>query len=1359
MPALVWRRLASLPQVIAPHSALLVAVVAATDAALQHRHPALLALEVALAILGWRGLLWRLALASTVLAGLSATAHIHIALEARGWAQSTESRLTTQLREVERRKGQLVERIRSSAESAAAVPHTAGALAGDRSALVRLFRSLEELRANQPDAPALAIHALPSGLLAWSGGAPDSAALDGIVPEHSVFVLEGSVTTTLVAAVPLPGPPGALRGVATASVTVAARRNLRNQVLPDFDLLIGPDQGLEIRYLDARLASDPPEPFPPLDPALLAKESLLRAPDQLPLAFLRVSSRGGAPPQQTLRTAYRIVISVLAVALAGAWIRVRPGPGTRALGILAVRAALLQLGAPLPANSPLLEPAFYSNPALGPLLRTPADLLLTAGCALALAYLVARRMLPRLALRPSSHLLAIVACLGSVGLSVLVLAAARDALRRSTLDLETVSLIPASRTHLTIHLALLLLAAGAGLLAALLHALAGRWPAAWGGRLIRVVVWVGVLGATLAAWRQPPPVVLLAFALALVTAFLGAGLRRYGLWLAGASGEVRAGLAVAITALLATFLCPAVFQAAEADLRQRVETSYAPAALRQAEWRDQVLASSLRRLDTMDVLEEAPASGRSQSLEELAFALWSMTDLAVHGFSSAIEVQDPKGSVISRFALNLPSLDPSARSLPAENRWRTSTETASLGSAQRTLLHARRRLSYHGDVHGALHVQVGDDYWNLPFLRSRDPYSLLFRPASAGSHRARGLVLLVYDAKSGELLFSSATRAPALPPEVARSRLAALGTPPAKVGQGSGLWGRIEVDGSPHRAFLFGNQRAIFALGYAQAATGRYAADLVEGVAGLTLVAVSGLLALLLLRTLWGRPGFSLASLVHAVQRRFTARLFVAMVALGVGPVMVLQVAVRGFVTDRLQREFENQALERAGFARQLVEDYAFFQRRESAGGAPLGDEPLVWVAGLIRNDLSLFERGRLAASSKRELFASGLLAPRVSGPAYRALALEGQPFVLESERIGDLSYLVASVPARLGVPEKGILTIPLALRQREVSAAVEDLDRTIRLASVAFLVLAALIAQSMARKISGPIRELTAASHRIARGDLEARVEPTTRDEIQGLVEAFNQMAGDLDRQRHDLERSNRLAAWAEMARQVAHEVKNPLTPIQLSAEHLRRVYRDPGIDFAAALESCTDTILKQVRTLRGIVHEFSAFARPPVASRDTLDPGALVSDVLSSYRRALPPGVELVVEIEHDCPPLLADRRLLERAVVNLIENGLHAVGEQGRLEVRVRAERERVLIEVADSGAGVDPDIRDRVFEPFFSTKATGSGLGLALVKKIAEDHGGGVALVSEPGRETRATLWLPVPNNGDHKGTKDTKNEHE
>jgi nitrogen fixation/metabolism regulation signal transduction histidine kinase len=391
-----------------------------------------------------------------------------------------------------------------------------------------------------------------------------------------------------------------------------------------------------------------------------------------------------------------------------------------------------------------------------------------------------------------------------------------------------------------------------------------------------------------------------------------------------------------------------------------------------------------------------------------------------------------------------------------------------------------------------------------------------------------------------------------------------------------------------------------------------------------------------------------------------------------------------------------------------------------------------------------VFGNGRLIASSKRELYASGLLPPRVSGSVFKDLVLAKAPAAIRSERIGAFSSLVASVPVRLDGPEPAILSIPLAIRQRELQTTVDEIDRTIRLASLGFFVVAAALAQSMSRRISGPLRALTAATRRIADGDLAARVATTNRDEILKLVESFNQMAGDLERQRRDLERSNRLAAWAEMARQVAHEVKNPLTPIQLSAEHLRRVYKDPGVDFDATLLACTETILKQVRTLRGIVTEFSAFARPPDSDLGPEDLGAVARSVLAPYGTHLPDSVALTLDAPEGLPRVRMDRRLVERALVNVVENALQAVQDEGFVRVRLRAEPDlrRVTAEVGDSGPGLAPEARERAFEPFFSTMTEGSGLGLALVKKIAEDHGGGVAISSPPGAGTRVSIWLPT-----------------
>ncbi|HEY7509674.1 MAG TPA: ATP-binding protein, partial [Vicinamibacteria bacterium] len=1059
------------------------------------------------------------------------------------------------------------------------------------------------------------------------------------------------------------------------------------------------------------------------------------APDGGALAAVRVTAPSLPEVRREVRGVYDRALALLLAATLGLWAARRAGgapPVRWVAAAVVLRVILLALGTPLPAqDSPLVSPDVYASTVLGPLLRSPLDLFLTAFC----AALAAAAGLHAVSARDRAWSDARFAALAPVAVAVVagVLALLADAVANSSLELEVVPLWPRSLPRFVMQAGLLLLL-GAGLCAAAaLLARAGKLPASRTATGVRLLALAALAVAVERLWPASWPDLPLVPAVALVLAagIAGGTTGWWRGWLVRAPHGARAAAAVGGGAALALVLYPTLVHFAETFTRAQIERDHAPEVLRQPQWREYVLTDTLRRIDSLRVLEDAPAGSRPTGVEELAFAVWSATDLAAYGFSSAVEVQNAAGIVISRFALNLPSIAGGAATLPPE-RWAVSRETGRLASEQFGMLHARRALSYHGELHGAIHVYVKEDFWNLPFVRARDPYSVLFRTASPAAARERPVALVSYGG-AREVVFTSVDRPPGLDPALA------AGLRPG----GRGRWTTVELDNRAHRAYVFAGERTVHILAYPRLTPQRYAADLVETAAGFALVALVGLLALVGVRSALGRDSLSARSLLGTVRRRFALRLFVAFILLAFVPVAVLQVVVRRFLADRLLREFEAQALERAAIARKGVEDYAFFQRAESAAGEPVTDEALVWLASVIRNDLDVFERGRLLASSKRELYASGLLAPRVSGAVYRAIVQEGEPSWLRQERIGDFSFTVASVPLRIEGSTTGVLSLPLALRQREVQAAVEDLDRSVRLAAVFFMVLAAAIAQSMARRISGPISALTRATRRVAQGDLAARVEPTTQDELRRLVESFNQMASDLDQQRRDLERSNRLAAWAEMARQVAHEVKNPLTPIQLSAEHLRRVYRDSREDFGPALEECTEAILKQVRTLRGLVTEFSAFARPPAAVLESQDPTAVLRELMRPYEAGLPPGVQLRFEADPSVPRIQADRRLLERAVVNLVENALQAVGETGRITVRLRrAGGSRLQIEVEDTGPGVVPEIRDRIFEPFFSTKTAGSGLGLALVKRIAEDHGGGVALEDAPGGGTRAVLWLPL-----------------
>jgi nitrogen fixation/metabolism regulation signal transduction histidine kinase len=331
------------------------------------------------------------------------------------------------------------------------------------------------------------------------------------------------------------------------------------------------------------------------------------------------------------------------------------------------------------------------------------------------------------------------------------------------------------------------------------------------------------------------------------------------------------------------------------------------------------------------------------------------------------------------------------------------------------------------------------------------------------------------------------------------------------------------------------------------------------------------------------------------------------------------------------------------------------------------------------------------------------------------------------------------------------VLTVPLALQQAEIEREIRELDRGVQLGAVVFILLGGGLGYWLAQRISDPVERLTRASRRIAAGELSARVFVRTADELQRLVEAFNTMAVELERQRAQLEHTNRLQAWADMARQVAHDIKNPLTPIQLSAEHLRRVHHDRGEPMSPVLERCVDTILSQVRLLRRISSEFSSFASTPVVRREPTDLESLLGEVAESYRVGLDERYRFEVAIAPGLPTVNLDRLLIGRAVVNVIENALYAMPGGGRLSLSAQLEDRHVLIRVSDSGVGMDADAQARVFEPYFSTKTTGTGLGLPIAKRNVDLHGGAVTVSSVPGEGTTVTFVLPtdLPADGGHR----------
>jgi len=284
-------------------------------------------------------------------------------------------------------------------------------------------------------------------------------------------------------------------------------------------------------------------------------------------------------------------------------------------------------------------------------------------------------------------------------------------------------------------------------------------------------------------------------------------------------------------------------------------------------------------------------------------------------------------------------------------------------------------------------------------------------------------------------------------------------------------------------------------------------------------------------------------------------------------------------------------------------------------------------------------------------------------------------------------------------------------------------------------------------RQMIKPLEILVGATRRVAGGDLEFRIERQGPGEVGELVKSFDQMVGNLAEQRRDLARLERAAAWRGMARTLAHEVKNPLTPILLAVNQARDCYSGDDQEYRALLSEVSEIVEEEVESLRRLVREFGDFARLP---KPELKPGNL-HEMLGELAHLY--GAESLQLVSSPAPGNdWFDHDALRRGLINLIDNGLAACQEAGRPgEVQLISSRTETGIElvVADKGTGIAENHRDRIFEPDFTTKSGGMGLGLAIVENIINGHGGSIKVESETGQGTRFIIQLPLTPVGDGK----------
>jgi signal transduction histidine kinase len=319
---------------------------------------------------------------------------------------------------------------------------------------------------------------------------------------------------------------------------------------------------------------------------------------------------------------------------------------------------------------------------------------------------------------------------------------------------------------------------------------------------------------------------------------------------------------------------------------------------------------------------------------------------------------------------------------------------------------------------------------------------------------------------------------------------------------------------------------------------------------------------------------------------------------------------------------------------------------------------------------------------------------------------------------------------------------VGVGINNDDIYATSKELQRLLMGGTAIMLLMATGWTLLIARKTTAPIEELRRTTRRVARGDLDVRIELNSRDELGELARDFNTMTAELEGQRAKLVKAEKDAAWREMARQIAHDIKNPLTPIKLSLDLLERARDEGSENFDEILERTMGLIGRQVGHLREIAGDFYEFTGGSRMNPSEVDIGELIGEVLSLHDAW---AVELGVDIQSEGlgGTVWADLEKLRRVFVNLVTNALQAMPDGGSLRVEAAPRGELMRVTIRDTGPGISSEVREHLFEPYFTTKGEGTGLGLAISKRVVEAMGGTISLDSvEDGAGTLATVELPL-----------------
>jgi signal transduction histidine kinase len=404
----------------------------------------------------------------------------------------------------------------------------------------------------------------------------------------------------------------------------------------------------------------------------------------------------------------------------------------------------------------------------------------------------------------------------------------------------------------------------------------------------------------------------------------------------------------------------------------------------------------------------------------------------------------------------------------------------------------------------------------------------------------------------------------------------------------------------------------------------------------------------------------------------------------------------------------------------------------------------LIKLSNVLRSDINLYSlNGELIATSRPEVFERQLIGTDMHPLSYYELSTKYSPKLIHTEQIGKMEYLSAYAPIFNNRNQMvAYLNLPYFTRQGEFMEEVFSVIVALVNIYALLILFAIFVAIVISNQISKPLELIREKLSKVNLDKHNETISYEGNDELGQLVAEYNRMVVELAESANKLAQSQRQIAWREMAKQIAHEIKNPLTPIKLNLQYLIRAKKNNQPDWDSMFDKFSDSLIDQINTLSNIATEFSNFAKMPVGQFKHIVLNGIVNDAVSLFSAY--PNIYLEKSIPAEEISIYADKEQISRVFVNLIKNAVQAIGrrDDGHLRVSVVKSEPNVRVIIEDNGMGISEDVAEKIFTPNFTTKSGGMGLGLAISKGIVEVVGGSIWFETTPGLGTKFFVQLPI-----------------